>query len=133
MRAERRLAPPDGEHDLALHADLLLDLGEIGGVLRSAGCGPARLRLREVAGVEVFGRRAGELGLALHLLGLPGQHEIGNRQVGFDAAERGMSKVARETPMPCASGHSSLDEAAELVGWTARRCAEPATETAAAR
>ena len=45
------------------------------------------------------GRRLGELGLALHLA-LAGQHQVGQRQVGLDAAQGGIERGARDAHAP---------------------------------
>ena len=110
VRPERRLPAPDGQHELALHAELALDLGEPGGVLRLQG--PALLcQLGEVGGAQILGGRLGELGLPLHVA-LAGQHEVGQRQVRLDAAQGRVERGARHAHR-LRLGPQRLEEAAE--------------------
>jgi hypothetical protein len=94
VRAERGLAAPDGEHELALDTQLALDLAEPLGVLGLQGTALIA-ELGEEGGTQILGRRARELGLALHLR-LAGKHEVRQRQVGLDPAQRCIEYGSRD-------------------------------------
>ena len=107
VRAVGRLAAPDGNEDVAVDAGRPSRCGRA--ISRSCflrNARPCAPRLRQVLGVQVLHGRLGELGLAGAVVALAaGDDEIGKLEVGLQAAERA-SKVARDTPSACASGHS---------------------------
>ena len=113
MRAECRLATPDREHKLTLHAELALDLGEPLGVLRLQSLALSG-EVGEEGGVEVLGGRSGELCLPLHL-GLARQHKIGKREIGLDAAQGLVEGGAADAGL-LSVGPERVEEAAEVVG-----------------
>ena len=93
--AEIGLATVDGEHDGRIDAELLLDLGERRAVLlKQLAALPGKLRDRRL--FDVLCRRLHEFRLSGRRPFRPaGQNEIGQRQVGLEAARRQIERRAR--------------------------------------
>ena len=69
--------------------------------------------LGEIGGAQILRRRLGEFGLPLQLLA--GQHQVGQRQVRLDAAQRLVEGRTRDAHR-LGIGPQRLQEAAERVG-----------------
>ena len=105
MRAVGGLAAPDGDHDVAVDAGVLLDVEDVLLVLLEE-LAPLHGERAQVLRVEILERRFGELGLAGAVVALAaGDDEIGQRVVGRQTRGRRRRRWRARRLAPRASGH----------------------------
>jgi cold shock CspA family protein/ribosome-associated translation inhibitor RaiA len=96
VAAERGLAPPDREEDIARHAELLLDRGKRPGML-GGELFALRGEVGDVRLLDVVGRRLHEFSLPARRRAFPARKiEIRQRQIRLDPARRRIEGPARD-------------------------------------